>query len=586
MVNIANKNYTCPSCGAPIKLQSVNTKIVTCTHCDSMLSLEEEILKSTGLKSMVLKDTSELQINTRGNYDNKEFTIIGRIQVGYEYGFWNEWFLQFDTGNNAWLTDTDSGSYITAEISEENIEFIQKLFSININPTQKIELPHWKELQVNQLYSIYNRNFLSVDITENNIVGIEGELPKNIKIGDSRKSLDLRFGKGFVTVDYTNEESSNIYIGKYDKENIKYTNTKSILDIENNLGYNPKEMRTISCPNCGDNRQKALPGTNKIICSSCSGEINLTNGQYKALKEDSTNLRFNLDTQFIYRNRTWNVTGIVKKEGSEYSWVEYFLTDSENINNTKWLSETLNYNTFYISRQTNFVPRFTENSIVYNNKSYGKNNCEVYNGQTTCVAGTFNWELNINDSVLVKEYQDENPNEYLVEEITTSKKNEIKRHEEVSFTYVEKIQISKLNENKYSIQDSLIIPDDATNNEENNGFYESNKFYFSSGKVFLYILFFLLMILNFSTVIILGCIVLGTLSLVALFDNYKAVDPNRLTLYRLLTVCGLGTLILLTAYYGEKNKYNGSSGSSSSYGSSWGGGGYSSSGSYSGGSHK
>lgn len=578
MVIIANKNYNCPQCGAPIALKSVNTKITSCEHCSSMLSVKEEELEYLGVKSTVLKDTSTIKIGTEGEYNSKHFIVIGRIQVGYEYGFWNEWYIQFDNGINGWMTDTDNGSYFSIEVLEQNKETIANVFGINVNKESDINLPKWNYLKAGELYQIYGRSFLAVDITENKIVGVEGEISRENKVGDDRKAVDLRYGKGFVTADYTNNETV-IYIGKYSTEDLKLSNLKTPEEAFNETGYKASEMRAVTCPNCGDTRQKALPNVDKIICCSCSSEITLSTGLIKELKQDKYgSTRFNLYTTLSYKNKEWNVTGILKRTGSQYSWVDYFLTNKDNINETKWLSENLDYNSFFLSKKTNFVPSFNENSIIFENNTYGINSCEKYDGETIYVAGTFNWEVRLGDIVEINEYEIKEDFSYLVEEITIEKNENTKRHEEVVFTYTEKVNLSKTGDEEYKIIDIT----DATENGlgVKNGPYT---FYLNAGKIFFYVLIVSIAFIGITSSVLLGVVIAATLLFTGMFDGDKEDNPEGLTLYRLLTVSGLGVLVLLSIYLLPKVTYDGNSTHGSSYG---GGSGYSSSGSYSGGGHK
>ena len=37
--------------------------------------------------------------------------MVGRIQLRYDDGFWNEWYVLFDEGSGGWLSDA-SGQYV------------------------------------------------------------------------------------------------------------------------------------------------------------------------------------------------------------------------------------------------------------------------------------------------------------------------------------------------------------------------------------------------------------------------------------------------------------------------------------------
>ena len=81
----------CPSCGAEIEIHSATAVTEVCGHCHSMLILEGQALTESGRHSAVLRDFSPLQIGTSGSWKGQLFTLIGRLQVQYDGGGWNEW---------------------------------------------------------------------------------------------------------------------------------------------------------------------------------------------------------------------------------------------------------------------------------------------------------------------------------------------------------------------------------------------------------------------------------------------------------------------------------------------------------------
>ncbi len=48
--------------------------------------------------SEVIEDHTRIQITTSGQYEGRNFAVVGRIQLRYEDGFWNEWYVLFDDG--------------------------------------------------------------------------------------------------------------------------------------------------------------------------------------------------------------------------------------------------------------------------------------------------------------------------------------------------------------------------------------------------------------------------------------------------------------------------------------------------------
>ena len=86
----------CPSCGASVEAYSATAVTLVCGHCRSMLVARSGkgrsgyFVSNAGRDSALLEDFSPLQIGTRGVFDDRKFTLIGRLQVHYDVGAWNE----------------------------------------------------------------------------------------------------------------------------------------------------------------------------------------------------------------------------------------------------------------------------------------------------------------------------------------------------------------------------------------------------------------------------------------------------------------------------------------------------------------
>src|SRR5204862_1942155 len=91
--------------------RSAASVMAVCEYCRSTLLKDAESVKDIGKMSEVLEDYSPIQINTSGTFQGQNFTVVGRIQLRYDAGFWNEWYVLFDHGASAWLSDA-SGQYV------------------------------------------------------------------------------------------------------------------------------------------------------------------------------------------------------------------------------------------------------------------------------------------------------------------------------------------------------------------------------------------------------------------------------------------------------------------------------------------
>ncbi|HQC73139.1 MAG TPA: DUF4178 domain-containing protein, partial [Candidatus Competibacteraceae bacterium] len=100
------KTTNCPSCGAAINFQSAASILTVCAYCRSTLIRHDLDLENVGRMAELLPDPSPIQLGTTGVYRKSRFTVVGRIQLRYSQGLWNEWYLLFDNQRGGWLGET------------------------------------------------------------------------------------------------------------------------------------------------------------------------------------------------------------------------------------------------------------------------------------------------------------------------------------------------------------------------------------------------------------------------------------------------------------------------------------------------
>jgi hypothetical protein len=103
----------CPNCGAPVEFASAASASAVCGFCRSTLVRDGEALQRIGVSAELFDDHSPLQLGAAGSYKGLAFTLVGRLQYGYEGGTWNEWHALFDNGRSGWLSE-DNGAYVFA----------------------------------------------------------------------------------------------------------------------------------------------------------------------------------------------------------------------------------------------------------------------------------------------------------------------------------------------------------------------------------------------------------------------------------------------------------------------------------------
>src|SRR5687767_10191954 len=88
----------CPSCGGQMIFQSSLTVFAVCEYCESMVVRHDLDLENLGKMAQLPPDMSPIQRGTTGNYKGQDFTVIGRLKLQWEHGYWNEWYAMFSDG--------------------------------------------------------------------------------------------------------------------------------------------------------------------------------------------------------------------------------------------------------------------------------------------------------------------------------------------------------------------------------------------------------------------------------------------------------------------------------------------------------
>lgn len=176
----------CPNCGAPVTFQWSSAVQTACTYCRSIVVRSDVNLSVIGTVADLPVDSSPIQLGTEGRFDDKPFTVIGRLVYEYENGGWNEWHLALAGGGSAWLSDA------------------QAEYAVTTLETTKRTLPSAEQVDLSFRLDL-ERNVLQVTtLTRARYVGFEGELPfayeatGEVLFADLRGATDM-----FATIDYS-----------------------------------------------------------------------------------------------------------------------------------------------------------------------------------------------------------------------------------------------------------------------------------------------------------------------------------------------------------------------------------------------
>ena len=177
------KNISCPSCGAPQPADNPGLVSFACDFCHSIFYLNEEKVLAAGNKSVLTEGFSRLYRGAGGSFHKKRFIVRGRVRYSFSRGFWDEWYLEMEDGSWVWLTE-DGHEFC----EQRDVDFDRRLSSVRFAPGTYFEMNE--------------RQFMVQEVGNTVCTGLEGALPKKIRLGESYRyvdatSLDGNYSLGF-----------------------------------------------------------------------------------------------------------------------------------------------------------------------------------------------------------------------------------------------------------------------------------------------------------------------------------------------------------------------------------------------------
>ena len=202
---------SCPACGAQVPFASRGSVFAVCAYCKAMIVRTDLNLKSIGKQATLKADASPIRLGTGGVVDRVPFSVIGRVQVSWEDGYWNEWCLNLSDGRTGWLADAQGFYLITFPLE---------------TPT---EIPSASRLVPGHKLTLAGVDYEVEDSRECRVVASEGELPFTAPHGKAYTSVDLANGEGRAASFSFSDEGVEIYIGRYfEFDELKLTQLRQI----------------------------------------------------------------------------------------------------------------------------------------------------------------------------------------------------------------------------------------------------------------------------------------------------------------------------------------------------------------------
>lgn len=378
----------CPSCGAPVAFKSAASVMAVCGYCRASLVREAEAVRDIGKMAEAMEDYSPIQITTSGVWKNRPFGVVGRLQLRYDDGGWNEWYLIFEDGGSGWLGDA-SGQYTI-------------MLDLGTLPA-----PAFGNLRPGQVFSHGGDAFIASDVRTARCTGGAGELPFAVGAGWEARVVDLRAGDRFLTLDYSDADPPRAYLGEaVTLDELKCQLLRSDEAITQSAGRLRGAIANLACPGCGTPLTFPAGAATQLVCPAC-GSRSEASGDQAALIEKHTELEhlsttLDLGDQGKIDGVDYLLIGRLrcKEVGDEVSyWTEYLLYNARK--GFLWLVES--DEGWDKVRVLDTWPETSGDSVVLDGTRYKK--LYDYGSEVIHAAGAFNWRAKVGDHTDLTDFE-------------------------------------------------------------------------------------------------------------------------------------------------------------------------------------
>ncbi len=332
-------------------------------------------------------DYSPLRLQASGKFQNRAFTLIGRLQYKYREGTWNEWNALFDDGSTGTLSE-DNGSYV-----------------FSLPATLSRAVPNADQLRVGATTAIDGKSFSVASNEDVSLIAAQGELPRLPPLGQVFPTVELRNASGEVfSIDYGVKPPA-LSTGK--AVDLEALSLRGLSDSSEKT----ERARQFSCPNCGSPVEVKLENSKSITCPSCNTLIDLTSGVggdlRHATQDEPVRPPIPLGKIGVLQGATWQVVGFQHRMGREpgdddelFGWDEYLL-----FNRKKGFMFLVDSDEGWsVVKPATGAPQVGagNQTATYLGQKYQLQ--YSYNAETSYVAGEFYWQVSQGQKTFNRDY--------------------------------------------------------------------------------------------------------------------------------------------------------------------------------------
>lgn len=246
----------CPQCGAPIEVRDRFSHAAVCDHCQSSVEFGADAARVRGRMSVLPAGSSTIVTGVGGRFEGRDFRVLGRIRYGWERGYWDEWFLGFEDGEAAWLSE-EAGALKLTRPAPVSVD-LSAVRAMEVGGSLRLAGSRWR---------ISERGQAKVD-------GAEGQVPYVAEQDAEIEFVDLNSDDGgAATVEFGLESGGRLFVGRpVQPDELHFERQRDAFDSD--------EFKGKPLPAHAPDRLTLLSGgTRPLKCVQCAGSMEVSTSQ-------------------------------------------------------------------------------------------------------------------------------------------------------------------------------------------------------------------------------------------------------------------------------------------------------------------
>ena len=364
---------SCPSCGAPLVFALGSSLLRVCEHCGSAVARKGANLADYGKVAALIPTPSVLALGLDGDYPGAPpFRLMGRLQLDWGQGTWDEWMMGFGDGTWAWLSESQGKFHYMGQAA--------------LPPA-----PRFDQIEVGQTVDLGPPGtFVVAEVRQARFVTAQGELPFDVAPGSALNYADLSGPGGqLATLDYgTGDSVEALYVGR--EVSLSELGLRPRADEDRRVAATGESLR---CTQCGGPLEIRAPDrTERIACPWCGSLLDATRDLaiLAALDKPPFKPLIPLGSKGRLHGVEWTVIGVMERsvtvEGVRYPWKEYLLYEPRA--GFRWLVEA--------KRHWSFVEPLNPGDVDTSGPRYKGERFSHFQSGQACVDGVlgeFYWAV-------------------------------------------------------------------------------------------------------------------------------------------------------------------------------------------------